>query len=196
MEKENYDIYKFNPKREGGIGDVITNQAEVLFILKEPHDKDNQDKFWFKNEIYKNKKEDNKYYTLFCILASKLIDGNESEYEKLGKCAFMNLHPISGEATVSKEYKSMKKEIVFERVVSCLEAIKPKKIVCCLDVYNKVVNCFIKEEEKKGFKYNKREFNKCKINMGNDKIEVFEFYHPAARVKKFNKDNICFIDKQ
>ena len=38
MRKESYEKFKFNPKREGIIGDVSVSQAEILFILKEPND--------------------------------------------------------------------------------------------------------------------------------------------------------------
>lgn len=191
MSKESYEKFMFNSKREGLIGDVAVSQAEVLFILKEPHDKDNKDKFWLKNDIYSNRKENNRYYSLFCILADKLINGDESSHDKLGKCAFMNLYPFSGGATASEEYKSLKKEVIFERLMSCLEAIKPKKIVCCLDVYDKVVKCFTVEEKSDGFKYNNRPqpFKKCRVIMGNEKIDVFEFYHPSAWGKKFTSDN-------
>lgn len=198
MTEEGREGLKYNPKREGFIGDVTEGQAEILFVLKEPHDKNNEEKFWFKNDIYQPKKESNRYYNLFRILADKLIDGDESAHEKLGKCAFMNIYPFSGGATASKNYKNMKKADIFYRVTSCLEAIEPKKIVCCMDAYNKVVNCFGSKEEEKGLQFTDRDrsFSKCKVALGKKEIEVFEFYHPSARGTKFTKENVCFADNE
>ena len=110
----------------------------------------------------------------------------------------MNLYPFSGGATVSKEYKALKKDIIYERAMSCVKAINPKRIVCCLDVYDKVVKCFDVEEIGNGFKFkcNNRKFKKCRVILENKEIDVWEFYHPASRVKKFAKDNICIIGKE
>lgn len=96
---------------EGYLGD--SNECEILFVLREPHE-DNQQEFWFKNAIDKEPKERDQYEKKYILslgtLAYKLLGGNDDSpcvcklEEALRKCAYINIYPFSGESSSSIHY--------------------------------------------------------------------------------------------
>jgi len=184
----------YTPEREGYLGISELGRAEVLFILREPNDNNNENKFWFKNDVYQPKIE-NKYYRLLSLLADILLHGKDSFHDKLGKCAYINLYPLSGESSVSKKYKDMTPQEICGRLTSCFKALKPRKIVCCMDIYDKIVSNFEEVKKLNGFTYKntkkEKSFRACTIRANNEIIEVYEFYHPKARFA-FDETNVIF----
>lgn len=184
----------YTPEREGYIGISELSRAEVLFILREPNDKNNENKFWFKYDVYQPQIE-NKYYRLLSLLADILLHSKDSFHDKLGKCAYINLYPLSGASSVSKNYKEMTPKDIYGRLISCFKALKPRKIVCCMDIYDKIISNFEVIEILTGFTYKNikknKSFRACTIWANNEIIEVYEFYHPKARLA-FDETNVIF----
>lgn len=191
---------KFDPNREGIIGNG-KYPAEVLFILREPHEENNRGYFWFRNDVYDKEKFHNRYYKVLSLLADLLILGNETSHEKLGKCAYLNIYPMSGEATASKTYQELlaDEESVKYRIKSCLDNLKPKCIITCSDIFRKLTTLYqIDKEAEKYLRYHThkihREFDSAMILFENEVIPIYEFYHPKAR-RAINSETITLAGK-
>ncbi len=97
---------------EGYLGDG--EDAEILFILKEPNTKnvESDDGFWFKKVISDENRTSTgkRYFNILGCLAEKLLSSTGSKTELLKKCAYINLYPFSGLDRASENYKNVLNE--------------------------------------------------------------------------------------
>lgn len=120
-----YDFCKVDDKYiEGWLGDAI--EKSVLFVMKEPNDK-NVKNFFFYDALYgkiddwddkvKAKRTATRMINVFGSIARKIIRQDIGEnfccndcnknVDVLKKCAFINLSPFEGDSKVSKKYKEV-----------------------------------------------------------------------------------------
>ncbi len=111
---------KYGKPVEGFLGEEP--KAEILFLLKEPNTKDvKNDGFWFKECVENNEKSQCRSETIYINVLGSLADvilpqsTNSADRCKdiLKSCAYMNLHPFSGEPSQSGKFtqtlKALKK---------------------------------------------------------------------------------------
>ncbi|MDL2249486.1 hypothetical protein [Ohessyouella blattaphilus] len=184
---------EYNPKREGFIGRDRKEEVEVLFILKEPNSS-GEEGVWFRDCVYE-KKIENKYYRTLGILADLLMGDKAggNTHSNLGKCGYMNVYPCSGGPTASLNYeKTINDAVILKgRLDSCFKKLNPKMVVTCLGNYDAIFKLekYKSENYEDHFLYKRdtkedRKFNSCTICVNGKRIPMYEFYHPAARVRK------------
>ena len=86
-------------------------RSEVLFIMKEPHN-ENQPDFWFYHVLRRDSNQYGDYMkgnakrfyqilgSLACVLTGEFDTSDNAKDRALKKCAFINLYPFSGASTV------------------------------------------------------------------------------------------------
>lgn len=95
-----------------GYLDDENHDPELLFVLKEPDASiDNVTDFWLKRNVMPNPQGRGKtYFNVLGETARKLIGNQNDDYSTvLKRCAFINICPFSGKASVSNDFKTVAK---------------------------------------------------------------------------------------
>lgn len=191
---------------EGYLGD--NDNAEILFILKEPNTPDvkSDDGFWFKQVIFdKNRSNSGKrYFNIFGCLAEKILNYNESKFDLLKRCAYINLYPFSGSERISNHYKEVltafkntsldcRKDINIDKSSTPIEIAenrmslinqmivsgKTKYIVTVKDIYDKLSggdysNSYFQLEYGR-----KNQTKSFAFHILSNDVKLCEFWHPS-----------------
>ena len=173
---------------EGFLGDE--EKAEVLFILREPHN-DNQQGFWFKKvventmKIKEHKKlgpNANRYYNILNMFASKIL----CDEKNMLNCVYFNLFPFNGDARASKKYFEMTKKIKDNPIINYVN-LNDVKDVCQVDCPKKIVPLryyLLDQLTKSGVKHI--------ITVP----DIFELMTDAAKRKEYMKLKYNYKDRQ
>lgn len=103
---------------EGYLGD--SNECEILFVLREPHE-ESVNGFWFNKKVVnpetQEERQGQKYFKSLGTLAYKLLGGKDDSpcdcklEAALRKCAYINIYPFSGENRASYHYNETLKKM-------------------------------------------------------------------------------------
>lgn len=192
---------------EGFLYDTPPDCVHLLFILREP-DCENEQSFWLKNALHNNVgrgKNGNKIINTFTRLACFALGKKDTEILK--ECAFINLYPYDGKPRVDRNggfFKTLKEiqspseqqqiyyrddgkeinitEIASKRLnlFSHLKDTHISTIVTVTDIFNCISTKDNSCEIERIIKKNGKAFRVGSL-VYNDKIKVFEYYHPSAR---------------
>lgn len=195
----------------------VENKAEVLFLMREPHN-DEQKDFWLKRVV--SDKLDNVPYeytkgngtrffnTFNCFL--KALYKSESE-ELLRDCAYINLFPFSGKAKASSLYLELiggfsKADTDYEKhqntdAASSLKELAAlrylllhqltengvKYIFTTREIFDALMKLTDKKKTEIYLKYEGRYTKEFRSFDFINNSKVYEFYHPSATVISYKK---------
>ncbi len=192
---------------EGFLYDTPQECVYLLFILREP-DCENEQSFWLKKALHNyigRGKNGNKIINTFTKLACFVLGKKDPEI--LRECAFINLYPYDGKPRADRDggfFKTLKeiqspsdkqqkynrkdgKEIniteIADKRINLFRHLKDTNINTIVTVAD-IFNCISIEDEscatERIFKKNGKPFRIGSL-IYNDRIKVFEYYHPSAR---------------
>lgn len=164
---------------------IGNNFNGVLFLLREPNSDgksvEESDNIWISKVLnFEETKNANKYRKSFYSLLQSI----GLNYANLPDCAFDNIKPNGGKASISVEYKKFSRQDKAKYAFLLIDEIKPSHIFTCSDIYDAIKQYLIYNhvhyrETNEGIVYRRGKKNKIDFTYNNKDIQIFYIYHPC-----------------
>lgn len=163
---------------------IPTNFNGVLFLLREPHRSENENddsvntwpKRLLNDEIIIGTKHDKGAATKYRNRFREMLQYAHLSPNDLVNCAFYNINPLGGGATVSDMYEDMNKGSIASEIIT---DVKPRYVFTCIDIYKELKREYfiLSAVETAGIRYANKSLKSFKYKN----INFFEIYHPSCR---------------
>lgn len=164
---------------------ITDNFNGVLFLLREPNSNGKKvtrnDNNWISKVLnFEKTKNADKYRKTFISLLNSIGYSDNN----LPNCAFDNINPTGGKSSTGDEYRHFSVHDKANRALSIINEISPKYVFTCLDIYNDIKQYLIDSqtnyiESNDGIVYKRGKRNKIEFSYNNNKIQLFNIYHPC-----------------
>ena len=164
---------------------ITDNFNGVLFLLREPNSNGKKvtrnDNDWISKVLdFKKTKNADKYRKTFISLLKSIGYSDKNLHD----CAFDNINPTGGKSSIGDEYRHFSVHDKANRALSIIDEISPKYVFTCLDIYNAIKQYLIDSqtnyiESIDGIVYKRGKKNKIEFIYNNNKIQLFNIYHPC-----------------